>query len=126
MKSYGAPTLILLGILAASILNCCTMQKQTSRWEAQIQSVEAAAISGNWDSAETALADSYADWLTHQTYLHIVTEHAAVDGADVLYRRCAAFIAEKDLCEFRSEAAGLCHQLRLLAEMEEFSIRNIL
>lgn len=126
MKPFLKPVFLLAAILTASILNCWMMQRETTRWQAQVQTVEAAAAEGNWGKADAALAGSYADWSARQTYLHIVAEHAAVDGADVLFRRCAAFLAEKDLSEFQAEAIGLCHQLQLLYEMEQFSIKNIL
>ena len=43
-----------------------------------------------------------------------------------MYRRAMAFAATEEITEFRAEAADLTDQLRLLAEMERLSIRNIL
>ena len=41
-------------------------------------------------------------------------------------RRCAAFAAAEEPSELRAEMADLDDQLRLLAEMERFSIKNVL
>ena len=81
-----------------------------------------------WNAAamEHLLADSYQDWSAWQTYLHIVTEHDAVDDAESMYRRCMAFAAAREPSELRAETADLRDQLRLLAEMERRSWRNIL
>ena len=87
---------------------------------------DALAHSGDWAAAAAALAESYADWSGSQTYLHIVTEHDAVDDAEAMYRRAMAFAAAREDSEFRAELADLTDQLRLLAEMETGSIRNIL
>ena len=59
------------------------------------------------------------------SYLHMVSQHNAVDEAEAMYRRCLAFAAAQEPSEFRAELAGLREQLRLLAEMERFSARNI-
>ena len=60
------------------------------------------------------------------TYLHIVTEHDAINDAEAMYRRALAFAATRESTEFRAELADLRDQLRLLAEMERFSIKNVL
>ena len=92
----------------------------------ELGAVEQSAQREDWSGASSALSRSYDGWAARQTYLHIVAEHDAVDSADALYRRCAAFIAAQDGAELSSELAGLSHQLGLLAEMERFSIKNIL
>ena len=56
----------------------------------------------------------------------LVTEHDAVDDAEAMYRRAMAFAATRETTEFRAELADLRDQLRLLAEMERFNVKNIL
>lgn len=92
----------------------------------QIHRAGVMADAGDWLEAETALAKSYTDWSTCQTYLHIVMEHDAVDDAEAMYRRAMAFAAAEEPSEFRAEIADLSDQLRLLSEMEQCSIKNIL
>ena len=53
-------------------------------------------------------------------------EHDAVDDAEAMYRRAMAFAAAEEPSEFRAEIADLSDQLRLLSEMEQCSIKNIL
>ena len=126
MKASLIPLLLLAGILTASILNCQTMETRTDRWREQLEAAETQAEEQNWSAVEKTLAQSYEDWSRHQTYLHVVAEHDAVDGAEAMYRRCAAFAATQEPSEFRAESADLRHQLCLLAEMERFSVKNIL
>ena len=115
MKAWLTPLTLLAAILIGSALNCRAMETHTARWQEE-----------DWSGASSALSRSYDGWAAQQTYLHIVAEHDAVDSADALYRRCAAFIAAQDGAELSSELAELSHQLGLLAEMERFSIKNIL
>lgn len=126
MKSFLPPVLLLALLLGASTLNCQTMESDTARWRGQLQQVQLLADAENWPAARSALSDSYADWSGRQTYLHIVAQHDAVDGAEAMYRRACAFAEEEESSEFRAEIADLTDQLRLLAEMEQFSVRNVL
>ena len=54
------------------------------------------------------------------------TVAALTKEGQLLLVRQYRFAAARELSEFQAELAGLREQLRLLAEMEQFSIRNIL
>lgn len=125
-KPYLPPAALLLALLALSLWNSRAMTAQTDSLRAQLLQVEELAQSENWPAAKTLLAGSYGDWSAHQTYLHIVTAHSAVDDTEALYRRAAAFAETEELAEFQAELAALNHQLSLLAEMEQFNIKNVL
>ena len=43
-----------------------------------------------------------------------------------MYHRARAFVLTKEDSEFRAEAADLRTQLALLAEMEQFDLKNVL
>lgn len=126
MKAYAKPLAVLTAILAFALWNSAAMTSSTDRWRSQLEQVDALAQAGEWPQAVEALMDSYDDWKGRQTYLHIVTEHDAVDDAEAMYRRCLAFAATREITEFRAELADLRDQLRLLAEMEQFNIKNVL
>ncbi len=120
------PAAVLAVILAFSLWNSAVITNHTQRWRAQLQQAEAMAVVEDWQTASGALSESYEDWSRSQVYLHIVSEHDAVDDAEAMYRRAMAFAAEQEPSEFRAELADLQDQLRLLAEMERFSIKNVL
>ena len=120
------PLTVLAVILAFSLWNSAAITNHTQRWRDQLQQVEELATSENWQAAGSALSESYMDWSGRQVYLHIVSEHDAVDDAEAMYRRAMAFAIEQESSEFRAELADLQDQLRLLAEMERFSPKNVL
>lgn len=126
MKGTLLPLALLAGILAFSLWNGRCMATDTARWRAQLQQAHALAQAEDWAGASAALAHSYDDWSRRQAYLHIVSQHNAADEAEAMYRRCLAFAAAREPAEFEAELAGLREQLRLLAEMERLSARNIL
>ena len=125
-KSLAVPLAVLGVILAFALWNSRCVTAETDRWREQLRQAELLAQAGEWERAAVALSDSYGDWAARQTYLHIVAEHDAIDGAESMYRRAMAFAATEELSEFRAELADLRDQLRLLAEMEKFSIGNVL
>ena len=125
-KSLAVPLAVLGVILAFALWNSRCVTAETDHWREQLRQADILAQAGEWERAAAALSDSYGDWSARQTYLHIVAEHDAIDGAESIYRRAMAFAATEELSEFRAELADLRDQLRLLAEMEEFSIGNVL
>lgn len=126
MKGILPPLVLLAGLLAFALWNGSQITDDTTRWRTQLQTADTLAQSEDWAGALSVLSDSYADWSGRQTYLHVVSQHSAVDEAESMYRRCQAFASSQELSEFRAELAGLREQLRQLAEMERFSLRNVL
>lgn len=125
-KGYWLSLTVLGAILAFCLWNSTAVAAQTDRWQAQLQQAEALAKAEEWTGTFTALENSYADWLSHQTWLHIVAEHDIIDDADTMYHRAMAFAATEEPSEFQAEIADLAAQLRLLAETARFHIGNIL
>lgn len=126
MRGILPPLVLLTALLAFALWNGGRIAGDSARWQSQLEQADTLAQSEDWIGASTVLAESHRDWNRYQTYLHIVSSHSAVDEAEVLYRRCQAFAAVQELSEFRAETAALRQQLRLLAEMERFSLRNVL
>ena len=125
-RAFLPPVLVLAVLLAFSLWNGRHIAEETARWRSQLAQSDALAQAGDWDGALGALQSGYGDWTACQTYLHIVSQHDAVDDAEAMYRRAAAFAATEEITEFRAEISDLRDQLRLIAEMEQLSIRNIL
>lgn len=125
-KGLLLPAALLAAILTFCLWNSAAMTAHTARWRAQLEEADRLAQSGDWEAAAAAIRESRADWSQRQTYLHIVTSHDAVDGAEAMYHRALAFAESREESELRAELADLRDQLRLLAEMEEFSLGNVL
>lgn len=125
-KGFVVPIAVLAATLAFCVWNSAAMASCTALWRDQLEMAERRAESGDWEGTIRALEDGYAGWVRCQTWLHCVTGHEAVDDAEAMYHRAAAFARSEEDSEFRAEMADLREQLRLLAEMEEFSLRNVL
>lgn len=125
-KSLLIPAAVLAVVLGFCAWNGAAMAERTFRWREELKEADRLAQAGKWDSAAAVLEEGYAGWSRSQTYLHIVTSHDAVDDAEAMYRRAMAFAEREEDSELRAELADLQAQLEMIAEMEEFSIRNVL
>ena len=125
-KGLLIPAAVLTAVLAFCIWNSAAMNAHTARWREQLEEAERWMDAGDWVKTAAVLEESYAGWAERQTYLHIVTNHDAVDDAEAMYHRARAFAEAQEDSELRAELADLRDQLRLLAEMEEFSVKNVL
>lgn len=126
MKAYLLSVLTLLAVLSLALWNSASMAGRTQRWQGQLDQVEALAKDGAWEEAYQALEESYGDWSSSQAYLHIVSHHDVLDEAEAMYRRAAVFICLQEESSLLGELSDLRHQLRLLSEMEQLSIKNVL
>ena len=112
MRGLLGPLALLFAILAFSLWNSAAMAADTERWRDQLDQVEGFARAEDWSAAAEAL--------------HVVSQHEAVDDAEGMFRRAMAYAGAEEASDFRAEISDLRDQLRLLAEMERFSLRNIL
>lgn len=127
MKRDVLPPLALLAaILAFCLWNASAMSERALRWQEPLQEAEACVRAQDWPAARRALAESYRDWSRQQTYLHVAANHGSVGEAEAMYRRCQSFADGEEAGELLAELAGLQEQLQRLADMERFSLRNIL
>ena len=126
MKAYFLSVLTLLAVLSLALWNSASMAGRTQRWQGQLDQGEALATDGAWEDAYQALEESYGDWSSSQAYLHIVSHHDVLDEAEAMYRRAAVFICLQEESSLLGELSDLRHQLLLLSEMEQLSIKNVL
>lgn len=126
MKKLLPPLAVLAAIFLFAAVNGNSIARSTERWQSQLLQAEDLAAREQWEEAAAVLEESYRDWEKAQIYLHILLPHDAVDGAEAMYHRARAFVLTKEDSEFRAEAADLRTQLALLAEMEQFDLKNVL
>lgn len=127
MRAYIKPLAVLAATLAFALWNGAVMTGHTDRWRAQLEQADALAQAEEWSQAVEVLTDSYTDWSRQarptstslQNTMPWTTPRPCTAGR-------WAFAATRELTEFRAELADLRDQLRLLAEMERFSVKNVL
>ena len=126
MKYFYIPCAILALILALSLYNTETMDRYVTAWCEELNAAQEAADGGDWAEAEAQIRSVRSAWEDKQSYLHIVSVHAELDEAEALLAKSLSFALDQDDAEFRANTAELITQLRLLSEIQEVSIKNIL
>ena len=125
MKHLLPPILLLLGIFSFSLWNSSEMNRSAENWRGQLEQASALAGAEQWNGAVQILEESHRDWLRHQTYLRIVSDHDAADSAEIMYARAMAFAKTQELSEFQAETANLSAHFKLLTQMETLHLHNI-
>ena len=126
MKYFYIPCAILALILALSLYNAEMMDSYVTEWCDTLVQAQEAAGSGNWESVKQKISAVSDAWEKKQSYFHIVSVHAELDEAEALLAKSLSFAIVRDDAEFRANTAELITQLRLLSEIQEISLKNIL
>ena len=113
-------------ILGFSLWAGSYVAARTEDWSAQLSEADSFAQEERWAQAEERLRLAYADWGRSQTFFHTIMEHAELDEAESLFATAFAACDQEDAPDFHAAMAQLASQLRLLAETQAVSIKNIL
>ena len=114
MRHWLSPLLVLALLFGGAMANARYVSKSVDGWCAGVEASLAAAEAEDWEGAREALGAVYASW------------DAELDAAEARFAVSHSFAESEDGAEFRANTAELLTQLRLLNEMEEISIKNIL
>lgn len=126
MRSFYVPAGLLAVILAFSLWTCRYVDQRTDHWNALLEEINELARQENWEQAEEGLSAAYDDWESSQTFLHTIMDHSELDEAENLFAGSFAACQERDGADFHMLLAQLMGQLRLLAETQSISIKNVL
>ena len=113
-------------ILAFSLWAGRYVEGRTEDWSDQLSLADVSAQQERWDDAQAQLRQAYADWGRSQNFFHTIMEHDELDEAESLFAAAFAACDEEDAPDFHAAMAQLDSQLRLLAETQAVSIKNVL
>lgn len=125
-RFFWIPFLLLLALFSATLANAAVADRLVEDWCTELDQLQSTAQAEDWDSVRADLAAFHQGWDRHATYFHIILQHDELNEVESLLARADSFAFEQDEGEFRACVAELQSQLRVLSEMQEISIRNIL
>ena len=125
-RFFWIPFLLLLALFSAALINAAAADSLVKGWCAQLDELQDTAQAEDWDGVRGGLAALHQGWDAHATYFHIILQHDELNEVESLLARADSFAFEQDEGEFRACVAELQSQLRVLSEMQEISIPNIL
>lgn len=126
MKAFYIPVGLLAFILGFSLWTCRYVEQRAGQWTDRLEEIRELAAREDWDRAEERLGAAYADWSASQTFFHTIMDHGELDEAESLFAGAFAACREGDGPDFHMLLAQLTAQLRLLAETQSVSVKNVL
>ena len=126
MKPLVISLAVLGAILAFSLWAGRYVAERTADWSDQLSLADTSAQQERWADAQAQLHQAYADWGRSQAFFHTILEHDELDEAESLFAAAFAAGDAQDAPDFHAAMAQLAAQLRLLAETQAVSIKNIL
>lgn len=126
MKDLFIPAALLSLLLGLALWNAHAIKEDVEPWCATLAEASEAAARGDWEAAEREVLATHESWDAKHPYFHIVTAHDELDQADALFAAAESFAQEREAAEFRAEIAELIVQLRVVAEMQKLTVRNVL
>ena len=125
-RFFWIPFCLLLALFGATLLNAAVADGLVTDWCAELDKLQDTAQAEDWPAVHDSLAALHESWDKHTAYFHIVLQHDELNEVESLLARADSFAFEQDEAEFRACVAELQSQLRVLSEMQEISIPNIL
>lgn len=125
MKVLVLPLGAIAVILAFSLWAGSYVQQQADTWE-QLLDQAAAAEEEDWPQAAKLLSQAEEHWERSKTFLHTIIEHSELNEAEALFAAASEACFQQDAQEFRCQLTLLTTQLKVLAETQAVSIKNIL
>lgn len=126
MKALYVPALLLAALLSFSLWTGRYTDRRSEEWIQLLEQSDSAAHAENWALALEHLQTAYNGWEEQETFFHTVLSHDELDEATSLFAGAFAACRERDNEDFHIQLAQLAVQLRLLAETQAVSIKNIL
>ena len=126
MKAFYIPLGLLAVILGFSLWTGRYVDLRTGQWIEQLAEIDRLAAEEDWGQAEQRLHSAYGDWDASQTFFHTIMSHNELDQAEDLFAGAFAVCREADAADFHMFLSQLKSQLRLLAETQCVSIKNVL
>lgn len=126
MKYFAIPAVVLSMLLGVSLWNAATMEREAAPWYDALSEAQLRAEQADWKQARRIVFETQKAWDARRIYFHIVTAHDELESADALFAAAERFAEQHDAAEFSSCVAQLIIQLRIVAEMQQLTLRNIL
>ena len=125
-RFFWIPVCLLLALFGAALVNAAAAGRLVDGWCAELDRLQDTAQAEDWDAVRADLALLHEGWDGHATYFHIILQHDELNEVESLLACADSFAFEQDEAEFRACVAELQSQLRVLSEMQQVSVKNIL
>lgn len=126
MKRIWISLSILAVVFAAALANSWYLDNLTEQMAHTLEQAQALAEAENWEGGQKLTEKALEQWEKASDYLYIVVRHSDSDEVAAGFREVQQLLEWKEEAEYTSANARLIEEIRLLADMEQFTLRNLL
>ena len=126
MKRIWISLSILAVVFAAALANSWYLDTLTEQMAHTLEEAQALAEAEDWEGGQKLTEKALKQWEKASNYLYIVVRHSDSDEVAAGFREIRQLLEWKEEAEYTSANARLIEEIRLLADMEQFTLRNLL
>ena len=126
MKRIWISLAILALVFGTALLNSWYLDSLTEGMARTLEEAQALAEAEDWEGGQQLTRQVVQQWEKASNYLYIVVRHSDSDEVAAGFREVQQLLEWKEEAEYTSANARLVEELRLLADMEQFNLRNLL
>lgn len=126
MKRIWISLSVLAVVFSLALVNSWYLDRLTEEMAHTLEQAQALAEEGDWAGGQQLTQEVLDRWETSANYLYIVVRHSDSDQVAAGFREVGQLLEWQEEAEYTSANARLIEELRLLAEMEQFNLRNLL
>lgn len=126
MKRLWAASALLAVLLGVSLLNAWYSKVFTEKMAQELEQACQMARDDDWEGARQLTWAVYQDWQGKHFYLHTVMRHGDTNQILRSFQGVLQYLQLEEMDQYAAANADLASQLRLLSEMEQASLVNIL
>lgn len=124
-RLWGCAAVLAL-LFAASLWNSHLLTRTTDALALSLSRAQSLAEQEEWDLAREATEAAQAQWRAHQGYLYTVLRHSDADEVEVGFDEVLELLNWREYAEYTSVNTRLIANIRLLAEMDQLTLLNLL
>ena len=118
--------ILLGGMLVAGLVCAASLSRHHSAMAADLEEAAWAALSEDWDTAQTLATTTRQKWRKSQSLITTVADHRPMDEIQALLDWLPVYLARRDPGEFAAVCAELSSRLSTLAQSHQLNLQNLL
>ena len=120
-------SLALLGLIfAATVGNSLYLRHLTETITGLLEEAQVQAQEEDWEAAAALTEEALEHWQDRELYLYTTLRHADTDEVYTSFQEVQEYLSCQEAGEYSAANARLTAQLRLLWEMEQLTLQNLL
>ena len=126
MKQAICAGVFLLLTLGGTLWHSACLREAMDSYAGQLTAARRLADEGDWAGAEEMTRRMWQDWQKHDAQFHSLLRHSEIDEIHVTVGEVLEALALADPSLYHPANARLITQLRLLSQMEQLTLQNVL